>query len=353
MRKLVTIREVEDINPINGADAIECLSIGGWKVVSRKGTFEIGDSAVFFEIDSFLPASDVRFEDIFQGKGKRTFEGVDGYRLRTVKLRGQISQGLALPLNIFPEIAENTELDITEQLGVIKYERPEDFGGNCITKGYFPWFIHKTDEERVQNISQETWDHLKYEEFVPTLKLCGASTTVYYVKDERYFIGEPDGRVEQVGLCSRKFLLDWESNTDNPFVKGVMKSGLFNIATQMGRDLNKNIALQGETVGGGIQNGWEKFAEFETFVFSIFDLDEQRYFSGLELLHLVSKYNIPSTVFYKSIFPFRDFTRDELIKMADGSSFINNVREGLVFKQLDGPFSFKVISNKFLLKGGE
>lgn len=352
MRNLVTIRVVDEISPIEGADAIECLKIGGWKVVSRKGNFQVNDPAVFFEIDSFLPASDSRFEDIFQGKGKRIFDGLEGYRLRTVKLRGQVSQGLALPLHVFPELSEGTSTDMAKVLGVLKYEAPDQMAGNCNAKGSFPWFISKTDEERVQNLKGSTWEEYKDDAFIPTLKLDGSSTTVYYVKDEQYFIKHLEGQTEQVGICSRNLLLDIESNPDNHFVKGVEKSGLLGIVQQIGRDLNKNIALQGETVGPGIQNGWEKFDQFETLVFSIFDIDEQKYVTGEELLHIVSKYSIPSTVFYETCKPFQ-MTQEDILKMADGPSMKNKIREGLVFKQLDGDFSFKAISNKFLLKGGE
>lgn len=352
MRELVTIRTVGGINPIENADSIECLHIGGWKVVSQKGNFQVGDLAVFFEIDSFLPASDERFENIFKGKGKRVFDGVEGYRLRTIKLRGQVSQGLALPLEVFPELSEGIQENLAEALGVTKYEAPDQMAGNCNAKGSFPWFINKTDEDRVQNLKPSTWESLQDVEFVPTLKLDGSSTTIYYVKDEQYFIKPVEGQTEQVGICSRNMLLDIESNPDNHFVKGVEKSGLLDIVQQIGRDLNKNIALQGETVGGAIQNGWEKFDQFETLVFSIFDIDQQKYVTGRELLQLISNYSIPSTVFYESCFPFQ-MTQEEILKMAEGPSMKAKIREGLVFKAMDSDCSFKAISNKFLLKGGE
>lgn len=354
MRELATIRRVDEVNPIEGADAIECLKIGGWHVVSRKGNFEAGNLALFLEIDSFLPAEDERFEAIFNGKGKRTFNDVEGYRLRTVKLRGQISQGLALPLSLFPEIETIVEgADVTGLLNVLKFERPESMGGGCNAKGNFPWFIPKTDEPRIQNLRERTREGLRDVEFLPTLKLDGSFTTVYYVKEPRFFIGNSEGQVEEVGVCSRNLVLDIESNPDNHFAKGVERSGLIDIVTRMGREMDKNIALQGETLGGSIQNGWEKFDKFETLVFSIFDIDEQKYFSGRELLHLISKYSIPSTVFYKPVFPFRDMTQEEILKMAEGPSLVNKVREGLVFKAVGGEFSFKAISNKYLLKGGE
>lgn len=97
-RKLVTIRTVSDINPIDGADNIECLTVDGWKVVSQKGNFQIGDPCVYFEIDSFLPDGNPLWQDLVD-KSQREFEGKKGHVLRTVKLRGVPSQGFAIPLH--------------------------------------------------------------------------------------------------------------------------------------------------------------------------------------------------------------------------------------------------------------
>jgi RNA ligase (TIGR02306 family) len=96
MRKLATIRVIDGIQPIQGADAIECAVVGGWKVVVKKGEFLVGESALYLEIDSWVPHELAPF--LTKGDEAKEFEGVKGNRLRTVKLRGQISQGLLLPL---------------------------------------------------------------------------------------------------------------------------------------------------------------------------------------------------------------------------------------------------------------
>src|SRR6478609_2014730 len=101
-RKLVTVRKIADLLPIDGADLIELAVVDGWKCVVRKGEFTIGEYAVYFEIDSFLPSTDPRFESFM--KNSREYLGVVGHKLRTIKLRGQISQGLAMPIKLFPEI---------------------------------------------------------------------------------------------------------------------------------------------------------------------------------------------------------------------------------------------------------
>ncbi|MCH8618212.1 hypothetical protein [Undibacterium sp. TS12] len=90
MRELVTIRQVSSIKPIVGADAIECASVDGWSVVVKKNEFKPGDACVYIEIDSFLPLQDERFA--FLAKNKTSCNDREGTRLRTVKLRGQISQ---------------------------------------------------------------------------------------------------------------------------------------------------------------------------------------------------------------------------------------------------------------------
>ena len=101
VRKLASIRKIDAIDPIPGADAIECASVGGWKVVVKKGEFHPGDLAAYFEIDSWIPTAVAPF--LSKGKEPRVYNGVQGERLRTIKLRGQISQGLLLPLDKFVE----------------------------------------------------------------------------------------------------------------------------------------------------------------------------------------------------------------------------------------------------------
>lgn len=167
MRKLASIKRIDEINPIEGADAIEVATVGGWKVVVKKGEYTAGDLAVYFEIDSWIPHELAPF--LSNGKEPREFESVKGERLRTIKLRGQISQGLLLPvyndftgtyLMCYSEDADEYSVtvseddDVTELLGILKYERPLPAQLAGQAKGNFPSFIPKTDEERC--ISAET-----------------------------------------------------------------------------------------------------------------------------------------------------------------------------------------------------
>ncbi len=208
-RKLATIRKITNITPIEGADKIELVTVGGWKVVAAKDVnHKIGDLVVYCEIDSFLPIKE-EFEFLRKSSYKKLSDGTEGFRLKTIKLRGQVSQGLILPikeLSIF-QFASSSNLsegdDVTDILGITKYEPPipAELAGKV--KGGFPHFIPKTDEERVQNLSKEydEWKLQSKHKFYVTEKLDGSSAT-YYIKDGVF------------GVCSRNLeLLETEGNT--------------------------------------------------------------------------------------------------------------------------------------------
>ena len=125
MRKMATVRKIDSLRPIVGADAIECAHVGGWTCVVKKGEYTAGDLAVYLEIDSWVPTELAPF--LSKGKEPRVFDGIKGERLRTVKLRGQLSQGLLLPLeptctNIESELIEG--LDVSLPLNIVKWEMP-------------------------------------------------------------------------------------------------------------------------------------------------------------------------------------------------------------------------------------
>ncbi len=138
-RKLVSIQRVEEISPIAGADLIVEARIMGWRVVVKKGELAAGDPCVFFEIDSVLP----------DGPAWAEFMRPRGFRLKTAKLRGVLSQGLALPVTILGGEVPPVGTDVRERLGVVKYEPvlPDDRE----VAGPFPASVPKTDEIRLQS----------------------------------------------------------------------------------------------------------------------------------------------------------------------------------------------------------
>lgn len=340
MRKLVTIRTISGIAPIENADNIVAAMVDGWQVVVKKDEFNVGDQAVFFEIDSFLPLHDERYS--FLASRATTWEGKEGVRLRTVRLRKTLSQGLLLPLSLFPEILNLSEdEDIAELLGIEKWELPvgTQLAGNA--KGNFPHFIRKTDQERAQNLLGELFikDHNRYhgdENFEVTMKLDGSSFTGYYF----------DG---QLGVCSRNLELKLD-NEHNSFVRTFYNTALDKALTELG----ENIAVQGELCGEGIQGNREKLTGLKLYVFDIWLIDEQRYTVPTERMDILAK--LFSHGFDGLHIPIVDFNSklpcdniQDLLSFADGESLNNPVREGLVFKSHDSDFTFKVISNKFLL----
>ena len=236
-RKLATIRQITDIRPIEGADMIELASVGGWNVVVAKNVgHKVGDMVVYCEIDSFLPIKE-EFEFLRKSSYKKMGDQ-EGFRLKTIKLRGQVSQGLILPMSVFGEFGWTAYegLDVTERLGIVKYEPPIPAELSGKVKGNFPSFIPKTDEERIQNLTKEyeEWKIQSKHQFYVTEKLDGSSAT-YYIKDGEF------------GVCSRNLeLLETEGNT---FWKVAREMDLENKMKSLG----KNISLQGELIGEGIQ----------------------------------------------------------------------------------------------------
>ena len=333
MRKMATIRKIDALRPIEGADAIETAIVGGWTCVVKKGEYTAGDLAVYCEIDSFIPTTIAPFLTK-PGQYAKTFEGVEGERLRTVKLRGQLSQGLLLPYAICGKICTEGE-DVSELLGITKYEAPipAELAGEV--KGMFPSVIPKTDQERIQNLSAEleVWktENLSWE---VTEKLDGSSMTVYVI----------DG---DVGVCSRN--LDLKHNIDNSLWRAAYKHELPAKLANIGR----NIAVQGELIGNGIQGNKYQIRDQDFYVYDIYDIDAGRYFTPAERLAFVTEYKLNHCPVLDTV--VLTHSVDMLLSLAEGKAVLNpkQEREGLVFKCNEKQVSFKAISNKFLLKGGE
>lgn len=332
-RKLASVKTITNIQPIEGADLIELASVGGWNVVVAKNVgHKVGDWVVYCEIDSFLP---IREEFEFLRKSSyRKMGDREGFRLRTIKLRGQISQGLILPFHILPFGDTFHEgQDVTEILGIVKWEPPIPAELSGKIKGYFPNFLVKTDEERIQNLEIELDSIVNSgKRFYSTEKLDGSSST-FYVKDNQF------------GVCSRNLeLLETEENTFWRVARSL------DLETKM-KSLGKNISLQGELIGEGIQGNPYKIKGQTVRFFNAFDIDSNQYFdlqSFKEIINLLDLETVPildeDFIIPNSI--------SKLLEMAEEKSVLNEKfdREGIVIRSHDRTISFKVISNKFLLK---
>lgn len=336
MRKLSTIRRIDSIDPIPDADAIEVATVGGWRVVVKKGEFAVGDLAVYCEIDSWIPNAIAPF--LSKGEPKE-YNGVKGERLRTIRLRGQLSQGLLLPrLVVLDKIGEICEgMDVTDLLGIQKFEPPIPAQLAGEVRGMFPSVVPKTEQERVQNLSAElaTWQGFEFE---VTEKLDGTSCTFYL---------DADGELH---ACSRN--LDLKYNPDNTFWKIAEQS---NIAANMIAEGLKNFAIQGEIIGEGIQGNKYKLVGQKFFVFDIYNVELGKYLTSKERILLCNVLGLTHTPVIDSVFVMTHEV-GALLNLAEGTSVLNSKteREGLVFKCIQDPsIHFKAISNKFLLKNGE
>lgn len=327
-RKLASIRRIANIQPIEGADAIVVATVDGWKVVVKKDEFKVGDLAVYLEIDSWVPHNLAPF--LSKGQEPREYNGVKGERLRTVKLRGQVSQGLLLPIDAETPGCEGD--DLTETLGIQKWE-PEispQLAGQV--RGLFPTsLIPKTDQERIQNcfVDIESKGDVTYE---VTMKLDGTSCTIFRWEGE-------------LRVCSRNLELKVnEENKDNTLVA---------MALKLGDKVKDGIALQGEVMGPGIQGNREGFKEHRFFVFDIFDIHEHEYLPPYARRNYCTRTEIDHVPVLGEDWVAPESV-DAGLALAEGPSITHKVREGLVWKCNDDPsFSFKTISNQFLLKGGD
>jgi len=338
-RKLATIRKIKEILPIEGADSIELAIVDGWKVVVAKNVgHKVGDLVVYCEIDSFLPIRE-EFEFLRKSSYKKMGDA-EGFRLKTIKLRNTLSQGLILPYGVIPiaQFATAAELpegmDVTEMLGIVKYEPPipAELAGKI--KGGFPSFLQKTDEERVQNIAVE-YSALCFQskhQFYVTEKLDGSSATFYLNNGE-------------FGVCSRNLeLLETEGNT---FWKVARQMDLENKLKSLGR----NICFQGELIGEGVQGNRYKIKGQTVKFFNIFDIDKQKRVQVREFVEILESLALDYVPFIQIPFLLPN-TIQAMLEFAEDSSMLNRnaQREGIVVRSLDTTISFKAISNKFLLE---
>jgi RNA ligase (TIGR02306 family) len=339
MRKLASIQNIKYVKPIPDADSIETVGVLGWEVVSKKGEFQPGHTCVFFEIDSLLP--DIpEFEFLRKSCWN---ENLKKYRLKTVKLRKQLSQGLALPTTVFPILAGLTAgADVTDLLDIEKYEPPipAQIVGDARS---FSWPISKTDETRVQSDDEYGFiERLTGKPYYISLKLDGTSSTFLIdPKDETYHV------------CGRNY--SYKENDSHNFW---MLSKKYNIEQGL-RDFwekGHRLALQGEVVGPGIQKNPLGLSHHDLYIFNVVDIR-----SGQKLC--LDKSLIVTDQLGLKFVPIVDkgssfgYTKTDLLEMAKGkykthflSAKDSQDREGIVIRSICGEVSFKAINNDFLLK---
>lgn len=334
-RKLATIRKIAEVKAIPDADKICAYRVDGWWVVDSVGKYQVNDLVVYAEPDSWVPTELAPF--LSKGNEPREFEGVKGERLRTVKLRGQLSQGLLLPI---PEdtikgaghlIAEG--LDVTDHFGILKWERPMNAQLAGMARGNFPALVPKTDQERIQNLTRSFAEY-QLDSWSITEKLDGSSCT-FYLDDEGVF-----------HVCSRN--LDLKEDEANSFWKVAHK---FQIEDVMRRNFMLGMAIQGEMIGEGIQGNQYK-TQLDFYVYDMYNTHTGQYILPVQLKAACERLGLKHVPIIGEVARIDDYSIQSLLEHAEGKSLLNgSEREGLVFKSNTvHDRSFKAINNKWLLK---
>ena len=345
-RKLASVQTILDISSIENADRLEVATVLGWKAVVQKGLYKVNDKIIFIEIDSFLPIRQ-EFEFLRKQYYRKFENGTVGFRVRTTRLRGQLSQGLVMPMSLLPEGDYEIGQDVTDPLRIFKYEPPVPKCIQGLAKGNFPAFIVKTDETRAQ-LLQEVLNRNKGLDCYTSEKIDGSSAT-YYIKDEVY------------GVCSRNLDLKVDENPTNAFII----FGKENNIEQKLKALNKNIAIQGELYGVGINDNPLQLNYCSVAFFNVFDIDKCRYYDFEEFKTLIESLGLKTVPILDTNFKLIN-SIDELVKLSIAKSVINPKvwREGIVIRPLkeimdlgmsvsgygnSGRLSFKVVNPEFLI----
>jgi len=325
---LATIQIITDIQSIPDADSIEVATVMGWKCVVKKDEFKIGDKCVYIGIDTIVPETP-QFEFLRKAH----------FRIKTIRLRKQLSQGIIFPVTIIQNQQEWIEgQDVTELIGVKKYEKqiPINLAGQI--KRQFPSYVPKTDEIMLQSILP-VLDEIKDKEVYITVKCDGTSVTFINYNNE-------------IDVCSRNLSLKETEN--NIYWKIYHKYNL--------GDIPDGFAIQGEICGTGIQKNKLGLSEQELFVFNVYNIKQGKYLGYFDMIDFCKNYNL-QTVPLIQVCKF-DFTLEQLLEMAKGKYKSGQNREGIVIRPIiecyskiidekygmQGRMSFKVLNNDYLEK---
>ena len=337
MRKLASIQTVKYTRPIPDADNIETIGVLGWECVSKKNEFKEGDKCVYFEIDSLLPEIP-EFEFLRKSCWNPTF---NKFRLKTVKLRKQLSQGLALPLSMFPDLDLEVGTDVTELLGVEKYEPPipAQIAGDVRS---FAWPVGKTDETRVQLDDEYKFiEKLTGRPYYISLKLDGTSSTFLIDQDDVYHV------------CGRNY--SYKEDPNHSFWIISQRHNIEEGLRQL-KDEGTHVAIQGEVCGPGIQKNPLGLKNVELFVFNVVDMKSNRRICLDDAIEITSKLGLKFVPLIEQGDSFA-YNQHELLEEAKGKYFDrfetakpSQDIEGIVIRSTCGEISFKAINNDFLLK---
>jgi len=355
-----TIQRVLSVSPIEGADRLEKVMVKGWQVVVRKGEFRVGDNCVYVEIDSLLPELE-EFSFLASRGVSTSASGSKGYRVRTAKLRGCLSQGICfcpdslMSVKDFCEKYPELEVgeDVSELLGITHYDKPVSLDMSGIARGGRPGYIRKTDEERLQSFP-EVLHQIYPLDCVVTVKLDGTSATYSHFDSD-------------VHVCGRNISYEiTHENAGNLYLRIEERYGITDRLRSHG-----NYAVQGEICGPGIQKNPLGLNEIDFFVFDMFDIEKCRYIGFKEtvrcayelgLKFVPVEYTGQFSKYVGADISELDRLVEELLVLSRGMYYgTSRRREGLVIRSADEVYSpvlcdrlsFKVVNNEYLLKDEE
>lgn len=344
-RKLASLQKIQEILPHPNADRLEIARVLGWRVIVGKGEFHAGDWCIYFEIDAKFPEEDPIFQSVAPLKASH-------FRLKTVRLRGELSQGLCLPLKIIEnrgvEIPLEEGQDVTDLLKITKYEVLSPGESSGVRVGPFPAFVPKTDQMRLQSYPT-LMEEIYGQEVYVTTKYDGTSFTAYYHNGK-------------FGFCRRNAELTYSQTgktasgrSTNPYEEIARKLDLENRL----KNYQKNMAIQGEICGPKLAKNRLALKELDLFLFDIFDIDQACYVDLDDFLQIANDLKLNTVDVQETQRKMSFKTIDEYLDYAKGNyRNTSNPREGVVIRPrknvysptLNSRLSFKVINNEYLEK---
>lgn len=363
-RKLAHIEEIINIQPIPNADRIEVATVLGWQCVVKKGEFKIGDKIIYVEVDSVMPSLP-EYEFL---KSKK-------YRIKTIKLKKQISQGLILPLPDNFNKKWKIGTDMTSYLKITKYLTPSEqkeiyntkleknklkkymmryswFRRLFMTKNQtrgFPYWVTKTDEERIQNIPQ-VLEQFK-DKFVYVTEKVDYQSGTWTSKQVPKFSGLLGKLLPYTKTLFVVASRNLQTNNKNDlYWKVAIKYNLENICKQY-----PGIIIQGEQGNTNIQKNKYLLKEPKMWIFNII-MPDGKFLNPIEIQTFCELHKLDFVPFIEKVPLNKCGTSiEEIVEYADGKSQINPKirREGVVIRCIENGkkiLSFKVLNPKFLLK---
>lgn len=351
-RKLASIQIVSDIEKHTNADSLELSTVLGWQIITRIGETEKGKKIIYCEIDSKLPIKASWLPDGVKAKILRDHKK-KWFRIRTQKIRGEISYGLIIPFTDNLPLPSGVDVppidwyssleigtDVTRLLGIAKYEPPSFTGryslyASKIGDTFPTHLLSKTDEGRLQS-EPHLLKNLHGLPYYISVKMDGTSVT--------YLINPTN---DEFLVCSRNFIRKRPEKIETcPYWEVAIKYDIENKLRKF-----PHLAIQGEILAPNIQKNLCELKDIQLNVFNMIDLRDRSYLSIDNMIEMCKTLDISHVPIEERADSFQYDNIKVLVKKAEGNyPKTSNPREGLVIRSLDSSISFKVINVDYLLR---